>query len=236
MKKLAIPFLIFINTLVVFLVWEYPLVMKLRQQVDKYRPVLTDEMPSIRFHEKGVELIGVLPYIAELGTGKTIRFDSVVDTTILLGYQPGSLLVTNDSLLYRGREKINRITLTGIKSDHPHTYTGPELRLKIDRYFNNIFTGILLVAAGLTLIVMLLAALIGAGCGAIVDAFSNGPFSYGKLLSIASMIQFAWILSVLVFYKFNLNVWEMLPPLLIVYLLSIMVAVYAIIRFKAENT
>ena len=229
-SKFAIPFFIFINTLILFFVWEYPGISTIRSSANIYREAITDEMPNVRFDESGIEFIGHKPYEKTLENGIIFRIDDETDYTLFETFPHKSLLITDDNLLYRTKNGKVDVPLSNIKSDRIENFTGAEIRMRLDKSFNNIFTMITLVILGVTLLLMLLLALLGAGFGSIVDAFTEGPFRYRHMLNIASIFQFVWIVVTICIFYVGVSNLKIFFLMILFYLLSIMGFVYYMIR------
>ena len=229
-SKLTIPFFIFINSLLVFFIWQYPNVMDLKNSVDTYREAISEDMPSIRFADDGIDFLGILPYTKELRNGVIVHIDNDIDTVLFKSFPEKSIWLSEDTLFYRRHSDITKISLKSIHSDPPEVYTGAEIKLKVEKSFDMLFTVGLLILLGLTFLVLLLLTLLGAGMGSIVDAFSEGPYNYKHMLKIASFFQFVWLLVAVVGYFLGITHIGAILPILVFYLLSIMGFVYYLVH------
>ena len=229
-SKLAIPFFIFINTLILFFVWEYPAILKLKENANVYRAAVTADMPSFRIDEAGIEFIGHKPYEKILLNGIIFRIDSQMDSVLFETFPHKSIWLTDDNLYFRNKNGTTNIPLGNIKSDRIEKYSGSQINLRLDKSFNSIFTIIILVILGATLILMLLLALLGAGFGSIVDAFAEGPFRYRHMLNIASIFQFGWVVVTISIFYVGMSNLKGFFVMILFYLLSIMGFMYYSIR------
>jgi hypothetical protein len=234
-SKIAIPFFIFINALILFIVWEYPAISTIRSNANIYRAAITDDMPNVRFDESGIEFIGHKPYEKTLVNGIKFRIDSQMDSALFDTFPQKSIWITDDNFYYRNKNGSIDIPLNNIKSDKIENFNGAEIKLRLDKSFNNIFTIATLVILGVTLIVMLLLALLGAGFGSIVDAFAEGPFGYRHMLNIASIFQFGWIVVTTGIFYVGVTDLKIFFVMLLFYLLSIMGFVYYMIRREGSR-
>ena len=192
-KNFLFPLLLFVNTVIIFLVWERPTINSTLYFIDLYRSALREPMPDITFLKRGIRLVGELPVVIHLRDSVDVIFDQQADSLQLLSRKKGSILIRDDYLFYRTESGVRTFALESITIDSVRTMSPDQLRRKVDKYYIPAVTAIYVATIVMSLLAILLINLFGAGIGVIVDAFTEGPFSYRQMLNVAGFLLFLWI-------------------------------------------
>jgi hypothetical protein len=230
--KIVVPLLVIINSLLLFFVWQVPIMDRLKEYVELYREAISENVPSIKISEDGLEFLGTFPYTKVLKNSIVVTIDNKIDTVKFKTFPAKSIWLNNDTLLYRGKSILKIIPLNDIKGDSTTVITGQQINQKVDKFFYIAFNVAKILLFFSTLLIVFLLVLFGAGMGSVVDAFSDGPFKYKDMLTIASWLQFMWIGVAIGGKYFGVLSMSAIIPFLIIYILTIMAYVYYLLKKK----
>lgn len=199
-KRYAIiPLLI--GTLLIAIFKILPLVQYIDKLIDLYEPVLDEKLPIVQFYDGRIDIEGELPHKVTLENGAYVLFDSIYNDSLFKDLPATSLFISERDIRIKTKAEIVRLSLDKIiLEDKGESMVLEPLRLreKIQRYRN--LAIIIIDAALFFLIAMSLTgiALLAAGIGFMIDAFTQGAFTFGELLNFASFTLlffiFLWII------------------------------------------
>lgn len=221
-KKPVILILLIVQIGIVFFVWGQPALRSLLSTTELIRTALKGPVPTITLLSKGISLEGQLPTRIHLRDNIWLIFDTSADSTELLSCAPRSIWLSNDRLLYRTKEGVRSFDLNKITSDAPpKTFTGKEIRDKFEKYYRPGKTLIFVLSVFTALIFLFLLVLIGGGIGIIVDAFKEGPSTYGQMVLLSAKILTIWVIIAAGVKFAGIFSLRMLAAFLFLYLISV---------------
>ncbi len=226
-KRISLLILI-VSSLLLTAFYSVPFSRQLFSWLDLLDPVFNEKTPVIVLKNGSLEFDGQIPFRIALENNIRIVFDETADDSVLADARPYSIFIATDSILFKSKKEIKRIPIEDIEIEKESVRISP---VKVGRFLHK-FSPLIIAAVGasffLTLVLIFyLIALAAAGVGIMVDAFSNGPYSFGHLLNSSSLLLFLFSV-IWVLFGFA-TIWQ-LRTLIIAYFLIFVTLVYWTIR------
>lgn len=223
-KKKLFLLAIFLCALFLAALYSVPISAKFHSVLLLLDPIFDAQTPVIRLHTEGLSFDRAVPYKIVLDNGVQIIFDKEADSTAFLSSQNYSVFIAMDKILYKKSDKIKSISLENIEIDKDYLEIDP---VKVGLFLKK-FSTMIVLATGLLLLVLLfvglyLLVLLAAGLGIMIDAFSNGPYTFGALLNGAALML---LVSVIGFMLLGRLSFKYLEYILIIYYLIYLTLVY----------
>ncbi len=194
-KKSVVLLYLTVNIVIVFYVWGQPALRNLLSTTELFRKALKEPIPTITILSKGISLDGKLPTRIRLKDNIWLIFDTHADSIKFLSCAPRSIWLSNDLLLYRTEKGVKSFDMKKISSnDPPKTYSGKELYDKFEKYYQLGKALVVALVIFTTFIFLLLLMLLGGGVGIIIDAFKEGPSTYGQMVLLSAALLTVWVI------------------------------------------
>jgi len=208
--------------------YSIPISAKFSSGLQMLQPLFNARTPIIHLQTEGLSFDRPTPYKITLENGVQILFDETADSTALLSAQNYSVSIAQNNILYKINDQIKSISLENIEIDRDYIEIDP---VKVGRLLQRISSA-LVVVTGLVLFVLLfvvlyLVALLAGGLGIMVDAFSNGPFTFGILFNAAAILLFVAVIN---WIFWGLCSFKHFKTVLILFFLIYLILVYWTIR------
>jgi hypothetical protein len=176
-------------------------------------------MATVIIDDNTVSLEGKVPSIIELESGNAVLLHTEPDTLLLKTYPNPSFLVTEFALFYRGASKITVYSFedSNIRIEDQRLELTPQvLRSKLDRHLVPFLTILAIVSIVLFFLVLLSLALFAAGIATVIDAFTNGPFTYLQFYNLSSLALFLLVSVIVILLRLR-----QLQAIQVLYLLAL---------------
>jgi len=216
-------------------IYSIPIFRKADSLLILLAPVFDEQTPVVILESGSLQFDKPIPYEIELDNGVRIFFQNSADSTQLSTLPAYSLCIARDTIMFKIKDRVKTIAVSEIEinSDKGKMVLNPvKIGLFLERFSAGFIflSGILLFL--LFLLVLSLIALFAAGIGIMIDAFSNGPYSFQSLFAGAAVLMMAltviWII-------FRFSSFAQLRTSLIIYFAVFWGLVYGVIHFKASD-
>jgi hypothetical protein len=191
-------------------------------------PIFDSSTPIVNLRSGELDFDGTIPHRINLENGIQILFEYEADSTLLDSLPNYSTLLTTEAIYYKNKEKIKQISVQNIETEKDRIEINP---VKVGLFLTK-FSTILTLISGfiifITFIVSLyIIVLVATGVSIMVDAFSDGPYSFSILFKSASVFM---LLIVLAWMLLGFSTLGQLKYMLIFYVSVFIILVYMTIR------
>lgn len=192
---------VFFGTLLITVFTILPLVHSITNLIDMYEAVLNEQLPILRLYDGRIDMEGKLPQKIILENGTYVVFDTTYNDSLFRDLPANSLFISERDIRIKIKAEILTWSLDKIRigeKDEPLLLEPSKMREKIQKYRN--LTLIIIGVAIFFIVAMSLISItfFAAGIGFMIDAFTQGAFSFGELLNLAAFILlfviFLWII------------------------------------------
>lgn len=236
-KKPVILVLLIVQIAIVFFILEQPVLRNLLSTTELIRTALNGPVPTITLLQKGISLEGELPVRIQLRDNIWLIFDTFADSSEFLAYAPRSTWLSNDKLLFRTKKGIASFDLNKVSSsDSPKTYSGKEIHDKFEKYYRPGKTLIFVLSIFITSVLLFFLVLLGGGVGLIIDAFKDGPSTYGQMVLLSAQLLTVWVIIAAGVQFAGLFSQHVLGVVFVLYLISIVLVVNYSLNHKLNVT
>jgi hypothetical protein len=226
---------VLLSCLVVCLVWTFPVIQQAVKYVDLYKQVFTYGLPTITVNNGGLELQGDLPTTITINNNIKVVFCIDANEAMLKDAPLGSVVISESWILRKTAKGINWIGLKNIKVDHPLLLNPESIRQKIDTFLHLAVIVANVLTAILTILLLLVVVVFGAGVGSIIDAFAEGPFRFSDLMAISSVSLLLAILLAALASSYKLTAHHPVLPMLLTFLTVAIILTYGLIRLHRRQ-
>ena len=226
-KKLSLPVILACSCMIAAF-YGFSCFGEMSSTLELLGPVFDEKTPVVILQSGSIEFDRPVPYHLTLENGVEIFFDETADDSVFAGTRPYSLFIAKDQILFKTKKEIKKIAVDDIEIEKEPFEVNP---VRAGRFLHKFFPLIFAVAVLLSFLALFLIfyliAAIAAGMGIMIDAFSNGPYSFGALLNGSSLLL---LLFSLIWLLFGLSTIEHLRLLLIAYFFIFTMLVYSTIK------
>jgi hypothetical protein len=194
-KKFYCFLFVGLAALVLLLAYVLPPGTKIYNRLVLFKTVFNDAAPTVILRTGGVDVIGDVPFQMNFENRVIIRIDTTADTTFLSSAGPFSILISQDGLFIKTKEKVERIDLKNVQTDEDVVLAPGKVRHFIDTKLTKLAVSLGVVIVFVLYLAILMLAFLGAGITLLIDTFRNGPFQFVHLANWSVLLLF--LLSVL---------------------------------------
>ena len=189
-KKFYCFLFVGLAALVLFLAYALPPGTKIYNLLVFFKTIFNDAAPTVILRTGGVDVIGDVPFQVNFENRVIIRIDTTADTTFLSSAGPFSVLISQDGLFIKTKEKVERIDPKNVQTDEDVVLEPGKVRHFIDTKLPKLVVLLVVAVVFVLYLAILLLAFLGAGITLLIDTFRDGPFQFVHLANWSALLLF----------------------------------------------